>query len=150
MQRVFLNAEQKGKPLAGFTLPELVISIAILALVAGGMIYGFANATKVAEWNAYSLAGQSLAFQGIELARAAKWDPKAWPPVDEWGITNFVEVTILDVPIKQTPVYATNYVSVSWVSTNPPLRRLEAVCVWRMPGRGLFTNYATTLRAPDQ
>ncbi|MDW8308524.1 MAG: type II secretion system protein [Verrucomicrobiales bacterium] len=133
-----------------FTLPELVISIAILGVVTGGIIYGFANSTRVAEWNAYSLAAQSLAFQGVELARAAKWDPMAWPQVDEWGITNFTEVEILDVPIKKTPVYATNFISVSWVTTNPPLRRLQAACVWRMPGRGLFTNFVTTLRAPDQ
>jgi type II secretory pathway pseudopilin PulG len=135
---------------AAFTLTELVLSIAILALVSGGVIYAFVNSTRVAEWNAYSLAGQSLAFQGVELARSAKWDPKAWPPVDELGVTNFVEVAILDVPIKKTPVYATNYVSVSWVSTNPPLRKLQADCVWRMPGRGLFTNTVITLRAPDQ
>lgn len=149
MQRLVLNG-RPGRFASAFTLPELVISIGILAMLVGGMIYGFVNSSKVAEWNAYSLAAQSLAFQGVELARAAKWDPKAWPPVDEWGITNFVEVVTLDVPVKNTPVYATNYVSVSWVTTNPPLRRLQAACVWRMPGRGLFTNFVTTLRAPDQ
>ncbi len=137
-------------PRLGFTLAEVVISLGILGLVVAGMLYAFANSSKLAEWNAYSLAAQSLALQGVEAARAAKWDPQAWPPVDELGVTNFVEVDILDVPVSKVPIYATNYVSVSWVTQNPPLRQLRADCVWRFPGRGLFTNTVITLRAADQ
>jgi hypothetical protein len=131
-------------------LTEVVISLLILAVLVGGMIGGYVNSASLAEWNAHSLAAQSLAFQGVETARAAKWDPQAWPPVDELGITNFIQVEILDIPIRNTPVYATNYVSVTWVSTNPPLRQLRTDCVWSFPGRGPFTNSVITLRAADQ
>jgi prepilin-type N-terminal cleavage/methylation domain-containing protein len=134
----------------GFTLAEVVISLGILGLVVTGMLYGYVNSARLAEWNAYSLAAQSMAFQGVEAARAAKWDPQAWPRVDELGVTNFVQVDILDVPVHKTPTYATNYVSVSWISLNPPLRQLRSDCVWRLAARGLFTNTVITLRAADQ
>ncbi len=135
---------------SGFTLAEVVIALAILGLVVGGTIYGYVNTARVSEWTAYSLAAQSLAFQGVEEARAAKWDPQAWPRVDELGVTNYIQVDILDVPVKRTPTYATNYISVSWITTNPPLRQLRADCVWTFADRGVFTNSVTTLRAADQ
>lgn len=145
-----VRTRPESRSIRGFTLAEVVISLLILAVLVGGMIGGYVNSAGLAEWNAHSLAGQSLAFQAVEAARAAKWDPQAWPPVDELGITNFVQVEILDIPIHKTPIYATNYVSVTWVSTNPPLRQLRADCVWGFPGRGHFTNVVITLRAADQ
>lgn len=145
-----VRAPFEKKSIRGFTLTEVVISLLILAVLVGGMIGGYVNSASRAEWNAHSLAAQSLSFQGVESARAAKWDPQAWPPVDELGVTNFIQVEILDIPIRNTPIYATNYVSVTWVSTNPPLRQLRTDCVWSFPGRGLFTNAVVTLRAADQ
>lgn len=140
---------------AGFTLAEVVISTAIIFVTLGGVIYGYIKTTDRAEWSAYSLAAQSLALQGIEQTRAAKWDPQAWPPIDPLGATNFIQVEQLDVPKKGPPVLATNYISVTMVSSNPPLKELRADCVWllrhrRTNLRGPFTNTAITLRAPDQ
>ena len=133
-----------------FTLAEVVISLGILGLVSVGMLYGYVTSAQVAEWSAHSLAAQSLAFQSVEQARSAKWDPQAWPRVDELGETNFVQVDILDIPVRKTPTYATNYVSITSVSTTPPLRELRADCVWSFPRRGLFTNTVITLRTADQ
>jgi hypothetical protein len=121
----------------------------------GGVIYGYVKTTDRAEWSAYSLAAQSLALQGVEQTRAAKWDPQAWPPIDHLAPTNFVQIEQLDVPKKGPPVLATNYVSITLVSTNPPLKQLRADCVWvlkhrRSKLRGPFTNTVITLRAPDQ
>jgi len=139
---------------SAFTLAEVVIGIAIATLSFAGVIYGYVLSADRAQWSAYSLAAQSLAMQGIEQARAAKWDPKAWPPVDELGLTNYAEVDTLDVPVSGQPVSVTNYVSVSLVSQNPPLRQLRADCVWSMTSgrrtRGPFTNTAITLRTADQ
>ena len=93
-------------------------------------------------------------MQGMEQARGAKWDPKAWPAVDELGITNYTETDTLDVPVSGSPVYATNYISVSLVSVDPPIRQLRADCVWWFASgrrsRGPFTNTAVTLRTADQ
>ncbi|HLH54607.1 MAG TPA: hypothetical protein VKY92_13420 [Verrucomicrobiae bacterium] len=143
------------KKVQGFTLAEVVISIGLAALTFSGVIYGYALVSDQAQWSACSLAAQSLAVQGIEQARSAKWDPQAWPPIDELGVTNYVEILPLDVPVaKGTIVYATNYVSVTVASTFPPMRQLRADCVWRlingMRTRGLFTNTVASFRAPDQ
>lgn len=139
---------------SAFTLAEVVVAIAIATLSFAGVVYGYVLAADRAQWSAYSLAAQSLAMQGIEQARAAKWDPKAWPPVDELGPTNYVEVDTLDVPVSGQPVPVTNYITVSLVSQNPPLRQLRADCIWSLTSgrrsRGPFTNTAITLRTADQ
>ena len=139
---------------AGFTLAEVVISVAVMTLGFSGVIYGYVLTTDRAEWSAYSLAAQSLAMQGVEQARSAKWDPKAWPAVDELGITNYTEIETLDIPVSGRPVWATNYVSISLVSSDPPLRQLKTECVWKFTNgrrtRGPFTNRVVTLRSADQ
>ena len=135
---------------------EVVIALAIAALAFTGVLYGYVTTSDQAEWCSYSLAAHSLAMQGVEQARCAKWDPQAWPVVDELGLTNFIQVAPLDVPVSGgNPVLATNYVSVTSVSTVPALRQLRADCVWFLPSRGQrtrgpFTNSVITLRAPDQ
>ena len=141
---------RRGGRNSGFTVAEVVITIAILALVVQGTVVGYVLSAQRAEWSAYSMAAQSLAMQAVEQARAAKWDPQAWPASDELGTTSFAQVVVLDVPVVGTPVYATNYVRISTVSANPPLRELRADCVWKLIQRGPFTNTLITLRAPDQ
>ena len=148
------RAANQPSRVAGFTLAEVVTAIAIATLSFGGIIFGYVLTTDRAEWSAYSLAAHSLAMQGVEQARAAKWDPKAWPPVDQLGPTNYTQVETLDVPVSGQPVLATNYISVSLVSSDPPLRELRADCVWRFANghrsRGPFTNTVITLRTADQ
>lgn len=135
---------------AGFTLVEVVFSLVILVLVFHGALKAYTMACQRSEWSAHSLAAQSLAMQQIEAMRSAKWDPQAWPLVDESGLTNFRSVDILDVPANAIPFYATNIVAVTTVTANPPLRQIRADCVWEFKPRGLFTNTVITLRAPDQ
>jgi prepilin-type N-terminal cleavage/methylation domain-containing protein len=140
----------------GFTLTEVVVSLAITAMIFGGVIYGYVFTAYQAEYSSYSLAAQSLAMQGIEQARAAKWDPQAWPPVDDLGVTNYVQLDMLDVPqASGIAAWATNYISITTVTVSPPLRELRADCVWSMCNlngrtRGPFTNTAITLRTADQ
>jgi len=141
---------------SGFTLVEVVVSIAITAMIFAGVIYGYVFTAYQAEYSSYSLAAQSLAMQGIEQARSAKWDPQAWPPVDELGVTNYVQQDMLDVPRSSgKAIWATNYISISTISTAPPLRELRADCVWSVgyfngQYRGPFTNSVVTLRTADQ
>ena len=140
---------------SGFTLAEVVISVGLAVLTFSGIIYGYAMTSDQAQWSTCSLAAHSMAVQGVEQARAAKWDPQAWPPIDELGTTNYSQILPLDVPVaKGNIMYATNYISVSSVSTVTPVRQLRADCVWRMLNgsrtRGFFTNTIISLRAPDQ
>jgi len=141
---------------SGFTLTEVLIATFIGALTIGGIIYGFVQSAQRAEWSAYNLAAQGLAVQRIEQARAAKWDPLAYPQVDELIPANFPpRVNILDVPlVAGRAVYATNTVFIATVSTNPPIKRIRVEVTWGF-GTGtrasrIFTNRVVTLRAADQ
>jgi hypothetical protein len=73
------------------------------------------------------------------------------------GSTSLPPVTdTLDVPTTGSPIYITNYVTISYVLTsinpsNPPLRQIRSDCVWMYPWDGTpATNTAIALRAPDQ
>ena len=70
----------------GFTLPEVVVSLAVAGIMFAGVIYGYVFLTEQADWSAYSLTAHSLAMQGVEQARSTEWDSRAWSPVDELAI----------------------------------------------------------------
>lgn len=139
----------------GMTLVEVVVSLSLSCLIFAGVLLGYVQTSDRAEWSSYSLAAQSLASQAVEQARGGKWDPSAWPPVDEMPPTNYTTIETLDVPVSGKPILATNYVTIRNVSLTPPLREMRADCVWAMPGRdasrrGPFTNSSVTLRSRDQ
>ena len=100
-----------------------------------------------------TLAAQSLATQRLEQTRAAKWDPRASPAVDEVVLTNFptVPTNILDMPVSGTNVaYATNFTMITNVSSGGyPLKMIRVDCVWSFRQR-MFSNTVATYRAPDQ
>lgn len=141
---------------SGFTLAEVVISMAVLALVVQGVVVAYTTSARQAEWNAHSLAAQSLALQGAEQARAAKWDTQdpnqgiGPGQPDELGVTNYFRTDTLDIPMNGQPLVVTNYVSVTTASANPPLRQIRSDCVWRFMNRGWYTNTVIVLRSPDQ
>ena len=135
----------------GFTLVEVVISMAVGAVLMLAIVRGYILSAKRAEWSAYSLAAQSLALQRLEQARACKWDPEAITPVDELLSTNFqAQVNILDIPYASSNyVYATNFTTISSISTTPPLKQVQVECVWGFTNGKKFTNTVVTYRSPD-
>ena len=150
-----LGASEKdhtGQHAAGaFTLAEVMIAVAIGTAALVGIINGYLMASQRAEWSAYNLAAQSMAVQGMEQARAAKWDPLGWPPTDELGTTNFTLIDVLDIPISGTNItYATNITTVTNITTSPPLKMIRVDSLWMFQKRGVFTNTIITYRAPDQ
>lgn len=152
----------------GFTLVEVLVALLIFAMATAGIIYGYVIANRMAEWSAMSLAAQSFASQGAERARSANWRPYYYPPatgpgtMDELppgtnGEPSITNVDYLDIPTKGNPnssdfdSWVTNYVWVTNVSINPPLRRIRSDAVWKFPIIGkLFTNTIILLRAADQ
>ena len=75
----------------GYTLIEVMVAMTIIAVTFGANISSYVTASRKVEWSAFSFTAQSLALQGIERARAAKWLPanpvmpvirtlKAYPP----------------------------------------------------------------------
>ena len=150
----------EGKPRvlrAGFTMMEVLMSMTIMALVTAGMIYGYAQANRFAEWSSMSLAAQSYALQGLEQLRAAKWDLLANPAVDDWpvppgGTTNLPpQSDTMDIPVSGAPFYLTNSIKLIQLSTSPQLREVWSQCIWTFPRTGqLYTNTVITYRAPDR
>ena len=84
------SARTTGRSSSGFTLVEVMIAFVIFGMVSGGVIYGYVQANRIAEYSAMSLGGQSYAQQGVELARSAKWDTEAngQTLADLWPATN--------------------------------------------------------------
>lgn len=136
----------------GFTLTEVVMSIAIAAILFAGILNGYVMSAKRAELSAYSLAAHSLAMQKIEQARACKWDPSAYPAVDELISSNFpITIDELDIPVSGTnKVYATNFTVISNLPTTAPLKVVSVTWTWPFLSRGVYTNTMITYRAPDQ
>ncbi|HLX71040.1 MAG TPA: type II secretion system protein [Verrucomicrobiae bacterium] len=157
MARIELSDKRKRG--AAFTLAEVVVSVAILASVMAGLIYGYIQINYRAQLSSMSLAAQSLAAQSVEQARAAKWDVHSQTPgtgpgsSDELPPTNYVQIftNSIVVPATGKGVSVTNYVSVTDAYTNPPIRGIRSDCVWRAPFSGKwFTNTVITYRISDE
>ena len=134
-----------------FTLMEASIASAISAMMFGGIIFGYVQSNRSAEWSAYSFAAQSLAMSRLEQSRACKWDPDATPAVDQLVASNFPTlITILDVPMNGSNItYATNITTISTISTAPPLKMISVDAVWQFINGKVYTDTIATYRAPD-
>lgn len=151
-----------GRLRDAFSLVEVMIAFLIFGLVSAGLLYGYVQENRVAEWSSMSLGAQSYASQGVEQALAAKWDTEAngevtadfLPPTSYTQATNLIQIDTNDVPQSGNPLLLTNYLSVAWIDglTNGPyLREIKSQVVWRFPLTSkFFTNTIVTLRAPDQ
>ena len=145
--------EQTNRPTASaaFTLAEVVMSIAILALVMAGMIYGYVQTNNRAEWSSMSLVAQSLAVASVEQARAAKWNvyTTSSGTSDERPPGTYTNIFTNAVDIFSTgqTMTVTNILQITTVTTFPPVRQIYAYCWWKFPRTGQwFTNSEVTLR----
>ena len=158
------------RQLAGFVLGEVLVSFGVLMIVFSGLIYGYVQANRMAEWSSMSLAAQSYASQGVEQVRAASWSVWNYPATygpngsDQLGpinstnsyTTNFVDV--LDVPSTGSPTnsnlsfWVTNNIYVTqYGSGNPPYRQIRCDSIWKFPLTGqVQTNTAIIIRTSDQ
>jgi type II secretory pathway pseudopilin PulG len=142
------------------TLPEILISLVILVTIMGGVIMGYVQANRLAEFSSMSLAAQSTASQGMEQALASRWDTQSgdtnvgYGHADELGtVTNLpLGTNVLDIPVSGAAIPVINYVTISTVPPNyPKLRQIRSDAVWTFPLTGVtYTNTVITLRAPDQ
>jgi type II secretory pathway pseudopilin PulG len=141
------------RSIAAFTLAEVVVCLAIVALLFGGIITGYMQGAYRAEWAGYNLAAQALAMQQIEQAKTAVWDDQ------HNEFTNLLQMTwaTLDLPINGTNrVYATNYVTVTTnqVSSSPDIfvQMVKVDTVWPYIRGGQVLYYTNTVAdyfAPD-
>jgi len=160
-----------GTERGGFTLVEVLISAAIMALVFGGVITSYIQAGKRIQWTGYSLAAQSLAVEVVEQIKSATWDPAQTPPVNNLTNLNLQGASynaatltytghttaILDVPYSDTnSVLATLYVTVQMFNVggnaNVQAQFVRVDTVWPYTARGpviYCTNSLCTIVAPD-
>jgi type II secretory pathway pseudopilin PulG len=167
------NPYRANRHAVGFTLAEVVTSIAVMGLAFAGILTGYIQSTRRAEWSGYSLAAQALAVQQIEQARSAVWDYSAGTPRNELTNLNLINRqynsgtktatgyswATLDVPYSGTNVVrATNFVTVRMFYSdniaNPPvqLQMMQVDTVWPFEAgsaRKYFTNTVATYFAPD-
>jgi len=135
-----------------FTLIETAVAVAVAAVVMAGMFKGYILASRRAQFASYSLAASAMASQRLENIVAASW------VVSGTSVTNVLnpalraqQVNALGLPSSGTNlVYATNFVTVTQISINPPYLMARVDCVWNFIGMGTFTNTVAVLRAPDE
>jgi prepilin-type N-terminal cleavage/methylation domain-containing protein len=155
----------------GFTLAEVVMSVAVMALLLLGVILTYIQSSYYAEWSGCSLAAQSMSIQAIEQARSAVWDYSigkneltnlnllGWTYNASTRTGSGYSWAVMDLPITGTnTVTATNYVTVRALylngQTNPPVQvQLVTVdTVWPRTMYGTkryFTNHTASYFGPD-
>lgn len=174
MRLTSLNAGRPRTRKFGFTLAEVVVALAIVAMVFSGMLVAYIQAAKRAQWSGYSLAAQALAIQQIEQARCADWDPTIRNEITNLALINpnlsvggqyytfkGYSWTNLDLPTSGGKfVPATNFVRVTMIHSmqgvtaipgvNMQMIRVDTVWpfVWGGISR-LYTNTICTFVAPD-
>src|SRR5262245_55279626 len=121
----------------GFSLVEMLTSLAVAGITIAAVTSGFLQVSVQGQASAESLAAHAQAMRGLEQTRAAKWDPFAYPTVDDLVATNFPPtVAILDLPMAGNNVtYATNRTYITTISTTPALRQIRVDCTWTFMSR---------------
>ncbi|HUA37947.1 MAG TPA: prepilin-type N-terminal cleavage/methylation domain-containing protein [Candidatus Sulfopaludibacter sp.] len=143
----------KRKANAAFTLMEVVMSITILALVMAGMIYGYVQTNRRAEWSAMSLDAQSFAAEAIEQVRAAQWALNGQNTTNQLQTlpASYTRTNTMLIPATGQATNVVTTVTVNNFSVNPALYQFSASCIWYFPGKtNSFTNIVITWRAPDR
>jgi prepilin-type N-terminal cleavage/methylation domain-containing protein len=153
----------------GFTLVEVLVSLAIAGLVFGGILTAYTQASRQAEWAGYSLAAQAVGIQQIELARSGVWDYS----IGKNELTNLNllaynyntgskvltgrTTNVLDLPVSgANVVVVTNFVTVKMLYltglTNVQVQMVTVDTVWpfqMLHGLKLFTNRTASYFGPD-
>jgi prepilin-type N-terminal cleavage/methylation domain-containing protein len=95
---------------AGFTLAEVMISLALLGMMIGGIITSYLAAAQRAEWASASAAAHRLTVNKMEQLKAAPWD---WLHNNGMGRSE-TEMATLEMP---RTVAGTNDVILQFSST---------------------------------
>ena len=149
----FMQSSRRGGRF-GFTLAEVIISVGIAIVGISGIVWGYVMCSRRAELAACSAAAQQMAMRRLEQTRAAKWDPFAYPPVDELQTSDFPPVVApLDIPtVGGNALFATNVVTIGQRLYDPAFKVIRVDCTWSLPwvSNVPFTNTLVTYRASDR
>ncbi len=153
-----ISASKHRRARLGFTLAEVMISVALVVVIFTGILMGYVQTAYRAEWSGYSLAAQGLAIQQLEQARSAKWDILDTPVVNEFSNLQSVTFGALALPVSgRNYVWATNYATISnlVISASPPVSVyfVRVDTVWPFIWKGVkryYTNTVADYFAPDR
>ena len=143
-----------GEPpldLAGMTLVEVVMALAITSMMIGGLVSGYLSCTQAAVKAELFQAANSKALERLEQTRSAIWAPNRAQPVDQLVSTNFPDESVsLNTPGTTGGTMATIQTTIVTISSTPPIRSVHVDCVWQFQSGGWITNSVETIRAADQ
>lgn len=143
--------DRNRKKSSAFTLIEIAVALAISVVVMAGIFKGYTMAARRAQFSSYNLAANAMAMQQMESIVAATWVISGTSVTNLFSssLTN-TQIAALCLPNSATNlVYATNYATVTQVSTNPPYVMVQVNCIWNFMDMGTFTNSVAVLRGPD-
>ena len=103
-----------------FTLPDVLIAIVVLVLIMSGLMYGYVQLNRMALWSSMSLAAQSIASQGAEAARCAKWDTQV--PGTNTGPNTQDELSPLQSPWSMGSILKIKIRIIPWTFRHPARR----------------------------
>jgi prepilin-type N-terminal cleavage/methylation domain-containing protein len=160
-----------GRPavLAGFTLIEVVVALAIVTLLFSGILSAYIQSGRQVEWSGYSLAAQALGIHQIEQARSGVWDYSiskneitnlnllSWSYNATTRVGTGYTTNILDLPVSGTNiVVATNFVTVKMLNltgfSNVQVQMVSVDTVWPLlssKGVRFYTNRTASYFGPD-
>lgn len=136
--------------LRAFTLAEVVIAVAIAAVLCTAVVECYIMGSRRSQFAACSLAANLQAMKKLEQVIYANWIPS-------YGVTNVFNPVLtnmdkenLEMPVAVTNIMTcTNYTTVTQLSTNPPYLMIRVDCVWGFNGLGTYTNTVAVLRGPN-
>jgi type II secretory pathway pseudopilin PulG len=154
-----------------FSLAEVLVAFMIFGMVTAGMIYGYIQANRMAEWSSETQAATQYALQGIERMRSAQWcaeevfttngpgtdDVMPLMVVTNPALASFLPASLnpntgvfcyvtnivdsLDVPTSGNLISVTNYITVTQIHTNPTLRQIVSQVSWTFALTGKVYTY---------
>jgi prepilin-type N-terminal cleavage/methylation domain-containing protein len=153
----------------GFTLVEVVVSLAIATLLFGGILSAYITSTRRAEWSGFSLAAQAIGIQQLEQARSGVWDYsinkneltnlnlRSWSYNATTKIGKGYSTNVLDLPVSGTNItVATNFVTVKMLNlsglSSVQVQMVTVDTVWPflgLGGRRFYTNRTASYFGPD-
>jgi prepilin-type N-terminal cleavage/methylation domain-containing protein len=134
-----------GSEAGGFTLVEIVITMAITAMILAGVFYGYVQSARNLAWATCSLQAQLNAIERMEQTYSVIYKPQPPGANDQLVSSNFPIAVCTNILGSNFTYISDN---MSQGITNQFLKMVRVDCVWMFQSK-LFTNSISYLRAPD-